>query len=556
MKKYTIGLDYGSLSGRGVLVDTADGRIVAEAAMNYPHGAMDTTLPDGTPLEPSWVVQHPEDFRQVLRYTVPELLRQSGVPAEQIVGIGVDFTSSTVIPLDQDFRPLSDDPSLAGRPHAWPKMWKHNAALSQSKKLDEVSRQQGLPYPDWYGGSIPYQSLIPKVVQTLQEDPEIYARTDCFMEAADYITSLLAGKPVISGSIAAARAIWTPDKGYPDAEFFRAVDERLADMPRTKLGQRYPDCTYGYPGQRVGSLCPEMARELGLMPGTTITAPQMDGYAAMPGIGVVDPGEVMLVMGTSTAIMLLGKERKNVEGITACVPDTYYPGFYGYASGQSSVGDCFQWFVDNCVPKSYAEEAGRRGVSLHQYLTELAAPLKPGQTGLVALDWLNGNKSCLANSRLSGVILGLNMQTRPEHIYRALQEATAFGCRVVLEAYEKAGVPVNGVVACGGIANKNPVLVQMYADILGKPLRVSRCSQAPALGSAIYAAAAAGDQTGYGDIFAAVRGMSAKEYAEFTPDPENQATYDALFREYMHLHDHFGREDPSLMERMSARRSV
>lgn len=553
MKKFTIGLDYGSLSGRGVLVDTADGSVVAEAAMNYPHGAMDERLPDGTVLPTGWTVQHPEDFRRVLQYVVPELLKNSGAAAEQIVGVGVDFTSATVIPLDENFRPLCDDPALAGNPHAWPKMWKHNAAQPQAQKMDGVAKAQGRPYLARHGGSIPYQSLLPKVVQMCQEAPELFEKTACFMEAGDYLTSLLIGGPTTSCSMAAARALWSEEEGYPDNDFFCAVDARLRDLPRRKLAAKFPDCTFGYPGEKIGTLCPEMAEKLGLCPGIAVTAAQMDGYAAMPGISIVDPGVVMLVMGTSTATMLLGEEKKSVEGITACVPNTYYPGYIGYASGQSSVGDCFQWVVNNCVPESYAIAAREQGVSLHQYLTGLSAHLKPGETGLVALDWLNGNKSCLANSNLTGLVLGMTLKTKPEHIYRAFQEATAFGCRVILEAYEQAGVPVREIVACGGIAGKNPVLMQIYADVLGKPLWVSRCTQAPALGTAIYAAAAAGE---YPDIFAAVRAMGDKERIHYTPDPENHRAYEALYRKYVQLHDWFGREHRALMEDLTAGRTV
>ena len=555
MKKYTIGVDYGSLSGRGVLVDTADGRIAAEAVMSYPHGAMNNCLPDGTPLPAEWVVQHPADFRQVLHVVVPELLKQSGVSPEQVVGIGIDFTSATVVALDEQLRPLCEQPEYASVPHAWPKMWKHHAAAAQAKRLTQVAKEQGRPYPERHGGSIPSESMIPKVVQTLQEAPEVYDKIACFMEAGDYLTSWLVGGPVRSLSMAAARALWLEDSGYPDNDFLCAVDPGLKDMPKQKLADRFPNCVSGYPGQKVGVICQEAAQELGIPAGIAVSAPQMDAYAAFPGIGIAEPGIMMLVMGTSTAILMMG-EKKNVEGITACVPDIVLPGHYGYGSGQSSVGDCFQWCIENCVPEAYAQEAKRLGISLHQYLSQLAAPLKPGQTGLIALDWLNGNKSCLANSKLSGMILGLNMKTKPEHIYRALQEATAFGCRVIVEAYEKSGVPVKEIVACGGIAGKNPVLVQMYTDILGKPLRLSRCTQGPALGSAIYAAAAAGEQTGYEDIYAAIRGMSYDDSVLYIPNLENQRAYEELYQWYVQLHDYFGRENRQLMEYFSDKRHI
>lgn len=553
-KKYTIGLDYGSLSGRGVLADTSDGSILAEAVMEYPHGIMDSHLPDGTSLKGQWCLQHPQDYMDVLDYVIPQLMERSGIDPGDVVGLGVDFTTSTVIPLDSDFKPLSSHEKYAGRPHAWTKLWKHHGAGEQARQLTSLCREQKLPYLDWYGGSISAECLMSKVLQVFCEDREVFEAADCFMEAADYMTSLLAGKPVFSGSIAAAKAMWSRRNGYPQETFFQGIDDSLKDLPQRKLMGHFPGCKVGYPGESVGGLCPDMARRLGLPEGIAISAPQMDGYAAMPGVGIMETGVMMMIIGTSTGIMVLSEEEKNVEGVMACLPDTFYPGVWGYASGQASVGDGFQWFIDNCVPEHYVREAERQEKNMHQYLTELASVLKPGQTGLVALDWLNGNKSCLGNSQLSGLILGLNLQTKPEHIYRALLEATAFGARKIQEAYEQAGILIREVTACGGIAGKNPLLMQIYADVLGKPIKASLCTQAPALGSAIYAAAAAGKEAGCVDIFDAVEKMGNRQYCMYFPKKENQRLYEALYREYRLLHDYFGRGQNRVMERLTQAR--
>lgn len=548
--RYTIGVDFGSLSGRGVLVDTANGAIRAEAVQEYPHGIL-TSLPDGTPLAGEWMLQHPGDYELVLETVIPALLEQSGVPGEQIIGIGVDFTASTVVPVDADFRPLSENPKYAGRPHAWTKLWKHHGAKPQAELLTTVTKAQNRPYLGWYGGSISQECLMSKVVQVFQEDREVFDAADCFMEAGDYVSSLLAGEPVFSLSMASAKAFWNKETGYPDDGFFAAVDPELAGLPKNKLMAHFPRAHSGYPGTKVGELCPEMAQKLGLKAGIAISAAQMDAYAAMPGLGICEPGTMMLMVGTSTAALLLSEKNAHVEGVTACLPHTFYPGLWGYGSGQASVGDGFQWFADNCVPESYAAAAREKGVSLQTYLTDLAAELEPGQTGLIALDWFNGNKSCLANSRLSAMVLGLNLGTRPEHIFRALLEATAFGCRAILEAYEKVGVPVREITVCGGIAVKNPFMMQMYADVLGKPLRVSRCTQAAALGASIYAAAAAGE----GTVFETARRMGAGEFLLYAPNQARRARYDALYREYMTLHDYFGRGENSVMERLHALRN-
>ncbi|MGN1024835.1 MAG: ribulokinase [Faecousia sp.] len=543
-KTYTIGLDFGSLSCRAVLVDTADGGICGEESMEYPHGVMDRSLPDGTALAGSWALQHPRDYVDALLGTVPRLLERSGIDPGAVVGIGVDFTASTVVALDRNFVPLCLNPAFASHPHAWVKLWKHHGGVSEAEQLTKASRVLGRPYLDWYGGVISPECLLAKVIQVYHEDRQVYDSADCFMEAGDYITSLLAGAPVFGLSAGAAKAFWSRD-GYPDSDFFASLDPGLRNLPREKLMDHFPDRRSGYPGEKVGKLCPDMAKKLGLPAGIAVSAPQMDAYAAMPGLGITEPGVMLLVIGTSTGVLLMNERRQTVEGVTACLPDTYYPGLYGYGSGQSSVGDTFQWFLDNCLPENYRSAARQAGVSDHTYLSWLAEQLRPGQTGLLALDWFNGNRSCLANSRLSGMILGLRLGTRPEHIYRALLEATAFGVRAILEAYERGGVGVREVVACGGIAVKNPFLMQMYADVLDMPIQVSLCKQAPALGAAIQAAAAAGC---YCDLREAARVMGARRMQTFTPDPENTRQYQRLYGEYIRLYDYFGRGENPVME--------
>lgn len=543
---YVIGLDFGSLSCRGVLARISDGCILAQAEAAYPHGILTDCLPDGTPLTGNWCLQDPRDYLTVLDRILPELPVKSGVSPGEILGIGVDFTASTVIPLDGQFEPMCR--TYPSRPHAWPKLWKHHGAQSQADKLTGLCRETGCYDLNRYGGKISCESLTAKVLQVFEEDPELFREIHSFVEAMDYVTSLLCGKPVFSGSAAVAKAMYDAGTGYPEGSFFGAIHPELRDLPREKLMERYEDSILAYPGQRVGSLCPRMAERFGLPAGIAVSAPQMDAYAAMPGLGIAKPGVMLLVIGTSTGIMLLSREKKNVEGVTACLPDTYYPGMWGYGSGQASVGDAFGWFVDRCVPEEYAIAARNRNMTLHQYLMELAAALEPGESGLLALDWLGGNRSCLGNSDLSGLVLGLTLQTKPEEIYRALLEATAFGARIILEAYREAGVPIEEIWACGGIASKNPLMMQIYADVLGLGLHVSRCTQAPALGAAIYAAAAAGA----GDIFQMVDAMGDRRCVRYEPDDAHQQKYDRLYREYKRLHDYFGRGENSVMERLRA----
>lgn len=557
---YTIGLDYGSLSGRGVLVDTRDGTIMAEAVFSYPHGIMDSELPDGTPLKGMWCLQDPSDYLDVLEYVVPKLLRQSGIPARCVVGIGVDFTASTVIPVDGALTPLSDSPAYASRPHAWAKLWKHHGAVKQAEALTRLCRETGIVDLGRYGGQISPESRIPKILQVFEEDREIYDQTACFMEAADYITSLLVGEPVFGAGLAAAKALWSKEQGYPDSSFWEKLDPELKGLTK-KLTGPWGKARLRYPGERIGSLERNMAERLGLPAGIAVSAPQMDSYAAVPGSGIADPGGLMMIIGTSTGILLVGKDFRQVEGVTAALPDTLYPGLWGYASGQASVGDGFQWFLDHSLPGAYEREAAARGKGLHQYLTELAAPLTPGQTGLLALDWMNGNKSCLGNNRLSGMILGVTLKTRPEHIYRALLEATAFGARKILEAYEAGGIAVDRIIACGGIAGKNPLLMQIYADVFGREISVCSCPQAAALGAAIYGAAAAGEAAtgeaaGLSSVAEAVRQMTHHHYETYLPVQENHEQYEKIYQEYSILHDYFGRGGNSVMEYLSQVRAL
>lgn len=538
-KKYTIGFDFGSLSCRGVLVDVSDGRIAAEASMAYPHAVMTEKLPDGTPLDGSPCLQSPRDFRESMIYVVRELVpRCDG----QIIGIAVDTTASTVLPIDENFIPLCENEKYASRPHAWMKMWKHHGAAPQAQRIEQICREQCRPYLDWYGGSISSECLFTKVVEVFERDREIYDAAAAFIEVMDYLTSLLTGIPTFSMPLLKAKAFYDEEKGYPDSDFLTAIHPELGGMPN-KLSGGFAKKTLAYPGAPAGTLCREMAEILGLGEGIAVSVGTADSYAPIPGIGITGAGQMMMIIGTSTGIMIMSDEPKRVDGVTVSLPDIIYPGKHFYGSGQTSTGDAFSWFADNCTPARYEREAEERGISLQALLTEKAALLPAGAGGVMALDWLNGNKSCLANPYLSGLFVGITLSTRPEQMYRALIEATAFGARAIVENYRECGVPVNEIRACGGIVGKNPLLMQIYADVLGIPIKTSLCPQVPALGAAINAASAAG-------ITDAVEKMSVKDFKVYTPNPENRAAYDRLYREYLLLHDYFGRGENRVMERL------
>ena len=547
MKKFTIGLDFGSLSCRGILARTSDGHICAEAAMEYPHGVMTEALPDGTPLEPDFALQHPRDYREALVKVVRELVGKCDDP-KNIVGIAMDTTVSTVLAVDSDLHPLCEKDEFASHPQAWAKMWKHHGASDAAKRVELICKEQGRPYLDLYGGSISPESLFMKAIETFERDRAVYDASACFIELADYLTSLLAGEPIFSIPLLRAKAFYE-NGSYPDGDFLAAVHPDLCGLPK-KLSEAFGKKTLAYPGAHAGKLCPEMAEKLGLPEGIAISAGTADSYSPILGIGIKGAGQMIMTIGTSTGIMIMSDEPKRVPGVTVSIMDVFYPGKCGYGSGQTSSGDALGWFANNCVPARYEREAEERGISIQALLTEKAESLPIGAGGVMALDWFNGNKSCLANPNLTGLFVGLTLATRPEQMYRALIEATAFGVRAIIENYEKSGVPVREIRAAGGIVGKNKLLMQIYADVIGMPIMASRCPQVPALGAAINAACAAGE---YPDQQSAVEAMSCKDFDIYSPDPENHREYDRLYAEYMTLHDYFGKGGNRIMEKLKGK---
>lgn len=548
-KKYAIGIDFGSLSGRAVVADLSDGRLAGQSVMNYPHGVMDKALPDGTPLGKDWALQHPQDYLDVLYSVVPAAVKESGVDPADIVGIGVDFTACTVLPVTGDGTPLCFLPGYAANPHAYVKLWKHHAAQPEADELNRIAGARGEKFLARYGGKISSEWAVPKVMQLVREAPDVYDAMAAFMEAADWIVLQMTNVWTRNTCTAGYKCLWNKRDGYPSDDFFAALDPKLRHFTSEKLkGAILPV------GRRAGYLTPEAARRLGLTERVAVAVGNVDAHVALPAVGVTEPGKMLMIMGTSTCDILLGDSERPVPGICGVVEDGVIEGYFGYESGQSCVGDHFDWFVHNCVPAAYAAEAEARGVSIHTLLSEKAAGLTIGGSGLVALDWWNGNRSVLVDAELSGLMLGMTLSTRPEEMYRALIEATAFGKKVILDAYEEAGVPIRSLYACGGISHKNELMMQIYADVTGREIGVSACDQTPALGAAMFGAVAAGAEAGgFGSIReAAALGRIGRTYR---PVKENVAAYAKLYDEYKILHDYFGRES-DMMKRLRALREA
>lgn len=546
-KKYTIGIDYGTQSGRAVLVDLSDGREVADHVTPYPHHVIDERLPgSGIKLEHDWALQYPGDYLEVLRRSVPAVLQESGIDPADVIGIGIDFTACTMLPVDAQGQPLSFDPALADNPHSWVKLWKHHAAQPEADKINAIAAERGEAFLARYGGKISSEWMIAKVWQILDEAPEIYEKADLFLEATDWVIAQMTGNIVRNSCTAGYKAIWHKQDGYPSKEYFKALDPRLEDLTDTKLrGDVIPL------GTNAGGLLPEMAEMMGLTPGIAVAVGNVDAHAAVPAVGVVSPGKLVMAMGTSICHMLLGTEEKQVEGMCGVVEDGIIPGLYGYEAGQSAVGDIFEWYVEEALPAYVKEAAEKEGLTVHQWLEREAAAYQPGQTGLLALDWWNGNRSVLVDTDLTGMILGMTLLTKPQEIYRALLEATAFGTRKIIDAFDQNGVQVDALYACGGLPQKNRLLMQIYADVTNREIFVADSKQTPALGAAMFAAVAAGAEAGgYDSILDAAEKMARVKEETFKPIPAHVEVYEKLYQEYSQLHDYFGRGENDVMKRL------
>lgn len=547
LAKYSIGVDYGTQSGRAVLVEIGTGREIATAVKEYTHGVMDEFLPDGkTKLEHDWALQHPKDYLEVLQTTIPEVLEQAKISADDVIGVGIDFTACTVLPIDAYGIPLCFNEELKGNPHSYVKLWKHHSAQDEANRLNEIAEQRGESFLQRYGGKISSEWMIPKVWQILNEAPEIYDAADQIVEATDWVISQLTGDLKLNSCTAGYKAIWHKQEGYPSRDFFKALDPRLENVVEEKLS------TTIFPiGSKAGEITEKAAKLTGLKPGTAVAIANVDAHVAVPAVGITEPGKLLMIMGTSTCHVLLGEEEKVVPGMCGVVEDGVIPGYMGYEAGQSCVGDHFEWFTENCVPASYVEEANALGINIHQLLTEKASQLQVGESGLLALDWWNGNRSTLVDADLTGVLLGATLLTKPEEIYRALIEATAYGTRMIVETFRKHGVPVNEVYACGGIAEKNELMMQIYSDVLNMDIKISSSSQTPALGSAMFGAVAAGkERGGYDSITEAAKEMSSVKDYVYQPINHHVEVYNLLFNEYSRLYDYFGRGENNVMKKL------
>ncbi|PZG02622.1 ribulokinase [Micromonospora deserti] len=541
-EKYVVGVDYGTLSGRALVVRVSDGAEMGSAVHEYPHAVVTDALPSGQALPPEWALQVPQDYREVLQVAVPQAVREAGIDPADVIGIGTDFTACTMVPTLADGTPLCELDRFADRPHAYVKLWRHHAAQPHADRISQLAAKRNEPWLARYGGVISSEWEFAKALQMLEEDPEVYAATQRWVEAADWIVWQLTGRYVRNACTAGYKGIYQ-DGRYPGRDFLAELNPGFADFVETKLDQ-----PIGQLGDAAGTLTDRAAAWTGLPPGIPVAVGNVDAHVTAAAANALDPGQMVAIMGTSTCHIMNGSELRVVPGMCGVVANGIVAGLWGYEAGQSGVGDIFAHFVRTHVPASYTSQAQAEGMSVHEYLTRLASGQRVGEHGLLALDWHSGNRSVLVDHELSGLLVGETLATRPEDIYRALIEATAFGTRTIIETFRAAEVPVTELVVAGGLV-RNRMLMQIYSDVTRLPLSVIPSEQGPALGSAIHAAVAAG---AYPDTRAAAARMGRVERAAYHPNEADAAVYDELFAEYTRLHDYFGRGGNKIMRKLRA----
>jgi L-ribulokinase len=534
--QYSIGVDFGTKSGRALLLDLTSGEEMAVGVVRYPHGVIDRELPEsGERLGHDWALQNPDDWVLVLEDAIAYVIDEASVDPAQVVGIGVDFTSCTVLPVDSEGVPLCKYEHFRHRPHAWPKLWKHHAAQPVADRLNEVAMERGEDFLSRYGGRISSEWYFPKLIELWLADREIYDEAYAFIEATDWIIWWLTGRQVRQSCTAGYKAMWSPDGGLPSREYFEAAYPGF-DTPGEKLGHEFVPL-----GTRAGTLTPDAAKAIGVPESVAVAVGNVDSFVSVPGCGVERPGTYVTVVGTSTCDMIVDEREVRLPGITGVLRDGILPGLYGYEAGQTAVGDMLAWFVDTLADRSYEE------------LEQAASKMRPGETGLLALDWFNGNRSILGDADLTGAIFGLTLQSSEEEIYRALLESIAFGNRRIMENFIEHGLELFEIVACGGIAERSPLIMQLLADTSGFEVHIPGSSEIPSRGSALFGAVAAGV---FPDIASAIEATRPKIARTYKPDPSAKAVYDRVYPIYRTLYETLGRSQVELLHDLKRARTA
>lgn len=538
---YSIGIDFGTGSGRAFLINTENGEIEEQYIRNYTHGTIEGEL-GGEQLPQNFALQNANDYMEIIETGIPTIIEKANISVSEIVGIGIDFTSSTVIFVDEQMEPIHNRAGFQDNPHAYVKLWKHHGAQDEADLLFKTALEGKNRWLGYYGFNVSSEWMIPKIMEVNNKAPEVMAVTANIMEAGDWIVNRLTGQNVRSNCGLGFKSFWEAETGF-HYDLFDKVYSDLSDIVRTKV-----DAPVVSIGDSVGTLCKEMAEKLGLSPDTQVSPFIIDAHASLLGIGSEKDKEMTMVMGTSTCHLMLNKEQHKVPGISGSVKGAIIPNLYAYEAGQTAVGDLFE-YVAKQAPYDYVKAAESRGISIFDLLNEKAAQLYPGESGLIALDWHNGNRSVLSDSNLKGSLFGMTLQTRHEEIYRAYLEATAFGAKMIMQQYQGWQMEVDHVFACGGIPKKNGLLMEIYANILNKKITVIDSEYAPAIGAAILGAICGG---AHPDFNSAIEAMKEPVLYQVEPDPQQVRIYKKLFSAYKELHDLHGYKKARIMCNVSA----
>lgn len=516
----SLGLDFGTESVRALLVDLK-GRERGVAVSKYRHGQITETLPGtGEKLPPDFALQNPQDWIDSTADAVRSALGKAKLSASDIVGIGVDFTSCTMLPALADGTPLGLTETWRGEKYAWPKLWKHHGAISQTERINELARERNEPWMDRYGGIIGLEWFFPKMLETLEKAPAVYDATQVWLEAGDWFVWQLVGGDAAqlprSTCQAGYKGMWSREDGFPSKDYLKALHPKLENVVAEKMPGRFLA-----PGEQAGRLTAAMADRLGLPAGIPVSAAIIDAHAGVPGAGACDPDTLVMVMGTSSCHMLNSRVGKNVPGIAGIVKDGILPGFYGYETGQAAVGDAFEWVRRLLGSPDFA------------VLSKQAAALPPGAEGVRCVDWFNGCRTPLMDGSLTGAFTGLTMNHGPAHLFRAVLEASACGLRWIVQTLRDGGVPVRQFVATGGLPHHSPLFLQICADVLNETIIVPDTEQGPALGAAILGALAAG---AFPDANSAIKTMTQSLSSRtVSPQPDAARACDQVYAEYLAL---------------------
>ncbi len=536
LNKYAIGLDYGTNSVRALIVNTANGSEAGTAVWNYEHGTAGVILSR----DPNLARQHPADYLKGAEVTIIKALADAkkkvrGFKPEHVVGIGVDTTGSTPLPVDANGQPLAFNKKFSKNPAAMAWLWKDHTGVAEAAEITAMAKKLRPQYLAKCGGTYSSEWFWSKIWRCHKAAPEVFNAAYSWVELADYVPAALTGTEapdkLTIGICAAGHKAMFNEKwgGYPDAEFLSQLNPALAEL-RGRLCPRVRAIDTA-----VGHLTPDWAKKTGLPAGIPVAVGAFDAHLGAVGCGI-QPGILVKIIGTSTCDITVWPNTQNladIPGLCGIVDGSVLPGYYGLEAGQSAVGDIFNWFVN------YLQPGGKKPFT-HADLDAAAAELQAGESGLLALDWNNGNRTILVDQRLTGLLLGQTLYTTPPEMYRALVEATAFGALTIINRFEEYGVKIEQVVNCGGIAEKSPFTMQIYADVTGRPMKVSRSAQTCALGSAIAGAVVGGAHKNYVEAQKAMTGLRPKIYK---PDPKAHEIYKELYTLYKRLHDAFGTQE-------------